>query len=175
MTFARAVLDVQRELCHTWKLHELVDRVDIEESWSVANHATMAFGLFYPGSRRCRTIGSITIPAVNIPVFNGLTYCARAIGLDGPSRVSLRAVVRHEFAHGLAHLLGLLNNTRRPWGIGTCFTDYATTDADEDLAETVALYLTRRGRPPQHMDFWLRAKWVCAARLIHQATSRRHT
>ena len=170
--FNRAISCVQREL-RQLDLDELVDRVEIEESWSIANMATCALGLFQPGSRRSRIIGSIAIPALNLPFANGIAYCARAMGLNGTSRSSLRFVVRHEYAHGLAHLLGLLDNTGMPWGYGTCFTEYATTNADEDLAETVALFLTRHGRPPCDLsNVWLRSKWVCAARLIHQTQHR---
>lgn len=167
--FHRAISDVQREL-RQYDLDVLVDRIEIEESWSIADMATCALGLFQPGNRRRRIIGSIAIPALNLPVINGFVFCARTLGIDCPRRASLRYVVRHEYAHGLAHLLGLLDRTGSPWGYGACFTTYAETDADEDLAETVALFLTRHGKPPcLRMDQMLRAKWNYAAHLINQA------
>ena len=167
--FRRAVADVQREL-RQLGLGSLVERIAIDRSWSLFDHGTRAVGLFYPGDRRCRQIGRIAIPAIALPLHNGFVSTLRCCGFSDRPRTSLRFVLRHEMAHGLAHWLGMLDRPGPPWGRGSCFTPYATTSAGEDLAETVALVITHRGRLPRRRPCRdLRAKWRAAKRLIHQA------
>ncbi len=163
--FRRAVADVQREL---WQcgLGVLAGRVIVSRSWSLYDNCLMAVGLYFPGDRRRRCIGRIAIPAIVLPA-------ARLIARVLPSfasRPSTRFVLRHEYAHALAHLMGRFDAPGSPWGTGDSFTDYAATSAGEDLAETVALFITHRGRMPRRQPSrTLRAKWRAAEHLIAQA------
>jgi hypothetical protein len=170
--FNRAVVDVQREL-RNLGLGPMVERITIDRSWSLLDHGTGALGLYIPGDRRCRYIGRIAIPTVALPLHNGIAYALRRCGFRRRTRASLRFVLRHELAHGLAHWLGILERPGPPWGMGTCFTSYATTSSGEDLAETVALHLTCRGRAPRrHLDQHLAAKWRAAGDLLHAGRRR---
>jgi len=160
----RALSDVQRELSEIG-LDDLIARVDIEESYGLDDLLTGAYGLFWPHARHRRIIGRITVPAFNLDVLNWF----------GGSRTSLRFVLRHEYGHALAHRLGLLGRPGRPWGIGTHVSSYALTNPDEDLAETVALHLTNRGRfPYRRRDPDLLAKWRAAGALLRAGRSRNH-
>jgi hypothetical protein len=160
----RALSDVQRELSAIG-LDDLIDRVDIEESYGLDDLLTGAYGLFWPGARHRRIIGRITVPAFNLDVLNWF----------GGSRTSLRFVLRHEYGHALAHRLGLLGRPGRPWGMGAHVSSYALTNPDEDLAETVALHLTHRGRfPYRRRDPDLLAKWRAAGALLRAGRSRNH-
>lgn len=164
---------MQREL-HQAGLGTLLQRVDLASSWSLEDHALLAFGLYLPGSRQRACIGSIRIPAAILPLYRWCAFWSRRIGIGVLPRVSLRFVLRHEYAHALAHHLGYLGNPGAPWGTGSTFTEYATTDPDEDLAETVALFLTRRGRPPRNgLDQHLTAKWRAAGQLLREGQRRR--
>jgi hypothetical protein len=163
--FHRAVADVQRELRQSG-LGFLAERVIVSLSWSLYDNALMAVGLYFPGDRRRRCIGRIAIPAMVLPASR---LVARLLP-SFVSRPSTRFVLRHEYAHALAHLLGRFDAPGLPWGTGDSFTDYAATSADEDLAETVALFITHRGRMPRRQPSrTLRAKWRAAGHLIAQA------
>ena len=163
--FCRAVADVQREL-RRLGLEVLTERVTVQSSWSIRDNILMAVGLYFPGDRRRRCIGRIAIPAMVLPTSRLVARLLPSFA----SRPSTRFVLRHEYAHALAHLLDLFDDPESPWGTGDCFTDYAATSASEDLAETVALFITHRGRMPRRQpNRTLRAKWRAAERLIAQA------
>lgn len=163
--FRRAVADVQRELMHCG-LGVLIERVIVYRSWSLYDHSLMAVGLYFPGDRRRRCIGRISIPAVVLLA----TRLAAGLLPSFASRPSTRFVLRYEYAHALAHLMGRFDAPGSPWGTGDHLTEYAATSAGEDLAETVALFITHRGRMPRRQPSrTLRAKWRAAERLIAQA------
>jgi hypothetical protein len=163
--FRRAVADVQREL-RLLGLGVLAYRVMVQWSWSFHDNCLLAVGLYFPGDRRRHCLGRIAIPAIVLPA-------ARLIARVLPSfasRPSTRFVLRHEYAHALAHLMGRFEAPGSPWGTGDSFTDYAATSASEDLAETVALFITHQGRMPRRQPSrTLHAKWRAAERLIAQA------
>jgi hypothetical protein len=163
--FRRAVADVQREL-RRLGLEVLIERVAVQSSWSIRDNILMAVGLYFPGDRRRRCIGRIAIPAMVMPASR---LVARLLP-SFVSRPSTRFVLRHEYAHALAHLLGCFDAPGLPWGTGDSFTEYAATSAGEDLAETVALFITHRGRMPRRQaSRTLRTKWRAARHLIAQA------
>lgn len=171
-TFQRAVQDVRQELRRAG-LDALLDRIELHRSWSILDHAGLALGLFVSGDRRRRIIGVIRIPVLTLPLINGWARWVRSWKIGSPCRISLRFVLRHEVGHALAHWLGCFGTPGKPWGSGTSFTPYAATSADEDLAETVAIFLTRRGHPPRrHLDQHLAAKWRAAGDLLHAGRRR---
>ena len=164
-SFRRAVADVRGEL-RQCGLGVLAERVIVQRSWSIRDNCLLAVGLYFPGDRRQRFIGRIAIPAIVMPVTRLLARFVPSFA----SRPSTRFVLRHEYAHALAHLLGRFDAPGSPWGTGDCLTDYAATAAVEDLAETVALFITYRRRLPRRKPSrTLRAKWRAAEHLIAQA------
>ena len=111
--------------------------------------------------------GDICIPAVGV---------ARLSHYICGSYVGLADVLRHEYAHALAHThRGLLRSQcfREAFGAShdsNCspcaydcrfhFTEYGATDASEDFAEAFMLYLRHKGRLPKGHDTKAkRAKW----------------
>ncbi len=95
---------------------------------------------------------------------------------SGSKHISLRAVLRHEFGHALADLLGLADRAdfHSRFGHGEVLTDYAAENADEDFAETFMRFATWRGRLRRRRpSIELRRKWTYVEHCVDEAAQRR--
>jgi hypothetical protein len=130
--------------------------------------AMAAYGWHYADGQ-----GWISIPAMSLP------RLAHAIGFG--QYVSLRDVLRHEYAHAIAHLYpDVLRRLRfasvfgHGYGSGIMsdfdseqhVTPYAASEPAEDFAETVMEYLRHRGDLPTKWGTQpIRTKWSYVRKL----------
>lgn len=153
----RALADVQQEMeNHGFYDHKLAA---IEVRLVMFG---VAFGWCYYG-----TTGNIHIPAISI----GKLW--DVIGERG--YLSLRDLLRHEYAHALAHTHRALfcsvpfkrafgshhdADVRWDYDPDRHVTQYAATSPSEDFAEMFMLYLRHNGELPERFDTWrIRRKW----------------
>ena len=113
-----------------------------------------------------------------------LGYHVGHIYIPGPfvARRNLRDVLRHEYAHALAHYRPSVHRAKaftKAFGAGywhatptvaqaerrDCVSAYAQTRPMEDFAETFMLYLRRGGRLPRRLTARIRRKWAFIAHL----------
>ena len=107
--------------------------------------------------------GHIYVPKMNLGTFWA--------GRDTP----IADILRHEWGHAVVYHYHKLTDQTRAWKDtftaceGECVSDYATTDPEEDWAETFMYYLKRRGKPYNKWsggspvaDRWAYIRKVCA-------------
>jgi hypothetical protein len=171
----RALAAVWREMAGLGFASKAVDQVPV---WLVSPLGILSprtlfnspYGFFDPSSRS----GAINIPSISLSALGDL-LAARAY-------VSLRDVLRHEYAHAIEHHhRGLIHSTRFEDAFGAAHDDqtevefdseqhvspYAATCAgQEDYAETFMMFLKYRGELPARFNTRsIRRKWRFIAAL----------
>ncbi len=169
MDLTRAISDVHGELRRVGLGH-LAGAVDVEETWNPLHH--VGLGLYFPSGARDE-LGTIRIPALALRSHNGWIRLMRWLGRPSGSLISLRDILRHEYGHALLDLLDRYDALGRPWGDGDHVSAYAETNADEDFAETMMLWLKRGGQCPAGASPGIRRKWELVASAIRAGRRRR--
>ena len=165
----RALATVWEEMAGLGFASKAVDRVPV---WLVSplglfSARTLfnsAYGFFDPSSRS----GAINIPSISLST-RGDLLAARAY-------VSLRDILRHEFAHAIEHHhRGLIHTSRFEDAFGSAHDDHeevefdpatlvseyaATCVGQEDFAETFMMFVKHGGELPPRFDTrTIRRKW----------------
>lgn len=175
-----AAFAVQDELKIIGLWHQECHLINVEVYWCPLPQIRMydALGFFLHGSSRMDRFlgyeeGHIYIPAYVIS------------HLFWQSRGSLRDVIRHEYAHALAHhhpkliirskefvqVFGGKYFSEEPSEMedGAYVSEYAKTIPMEDFAETFMVYVRRKGiLPSAYTNKKLMRKWKFIAKIIKQ-------
>jgi hypothetical protein len=179
----RALAAVWREMAGLGFASKAVDQVPV---WLVSPLGILSprtlfnspYGFFDPSSRS----GAINIPSISLSTLGDL-LAARAY-------VSLRDVLRHEYAHAIEHHhRGLIHSSRFEDAFGSAHDDEMDVDFDpashvsryaatcvgqEDFAETFMMFVKHGGELPLRFDTrTIRRKWRFIADL-GKAVRRNH-
>jgi hypothetical protein len=161
----RAVATTQNELDSHGIWTERLAEIDVYQTW----FAGRALGWqMYLGS------GNIYIPAIALGRVSSVLF--------GSPTEGLRDILRHEYAHAVAHCYrGLIRSNQFVTAFGTNHDNptkfeydedihisaYAAHDASEDFAEVFMLYFKHSGKIPGRFNTpAIRRKWKFVKRLL---------
>ncbi len=173
-----AVFSVQNELCSIGLWHEDSRLIGTEVFWCPLPQIKMydAFGFFFHGTNLLDRMLGYRTGHIYIPAFV-------LSNLFWQHCVSLRDVIRHEYAHAFAHYYPKLiieskefekifgghyySETPSEMEDSAYLTEYAKTIPMEDFAETFMVYLRRKGVISATVsNIKLKRKWAFIAKTI---------